>query len=121
MGLNKGTQKIKRGGTDGPVAILGFDERGAVNFNAHGRMHAEIGRIRVGLVAPPRGVPLKNHCQTSGDDPIAAAVNVTLVPGLTVCDSGCVVMLGGVPAGGLVTVNVADAEAEPKGFETCTV
>ena len=76
---------------------------------------------RDAFVAFGRGPLLKNHCQRSGVEPTAFAVNVRFVPAFTACDCGCVVMLGAVPDGGLVTLNVAEADAEPKSFEICTV
>lgn len=60
-------------------------------------------KVKVALVAPVifvHVVPvvLCCHCTVGAGVPPAAEVNVTLLPAQTVCDDGCVVTLGAVPA-----------------------
>ena len=60
----------------------------------------------VAFVAPAMGLPLKFHWYVGAGEPLAAAVNVTPAPAVTVWFCGCVVKLGAVPVLAAVTTTV---------------
>ena len=76
----------------------------------------------VALVAPAMGEPLKFHWYVGSGEPVAAALNDTALPLVTVNETGCVVITGAILTTRGLTVRTATTlVADPAAFDAVTL